>query len=183
MLFGGFSSILGGLIGVGQVQVRILIAYSSISHWGWIIGMLGVSLRGSTSYFFLYSVISVYLFYFFSCRSSWRVGYVAGVRGFFLVFGLLSLGGLPPLSGFVPKLIGIQVLSRGPFPVLLFFLIIGSILSLYYYLRFLFVSFVHLSRFYVFFSFSKFLRLSVGVSLVVFLLGFPFYEVFFYLIK
>lgn len=34
VLLGCFSSVLGGVIGVGQVQVRVLMAYSSISHWG-----------------------------------------------------------------------------------------------------------------------------------------------------
>ena len=110
------------------------------------------------------------------------MGYVRGTGGLLLVFGLLSLGGLPPLRGFIPKLIGIQALSACSFPFLLFFLIIGSLLSLYYYLRFLFISFVHSSGFYSLFRFSKFSRVSVGFSLVVFLLGFPFYEVFFYLL-
>ncbi len=34
ILVGLFSSILGGLLGIGQVQVRAIIAYSSIGHWG-----------------------------------------------------------------------------------------------------------------------------------------------------
>jgi NADH-quinone oxidoreductase subunit M len=103
VFFGCFSSVLGGLMGVGQVQVRILMAYSSISHWGWILGLLGFSVIGSFSYFLFYFFISFLLFYFFGCQGSWRVGGVVGLSGLFLMVGLLSLGGLPPLRGFVPK--------------------------------------------------------------------------------
>lgn len=34
LLLGCVSSVWGGVMGIGQVQVRILISYSSISHWG-----------------------------------------------------------------------------------------------------------------------------------------------------
>lgn len=34
LIFGVLSSLVGGLLGIGQVQVRLLIAYSSIGHWG-----------------------------------------------------------------------------------------------------------------------------------------------------
>lgn len=32
--FGVLSRLVGGISGIGQVQVRLLMAYSSISHWG-----------------------------------------------------------------------------------------------------------------------------------------------------
>jgi len=47
---------------------------------------------------------------------------------------LLSIGGLPPLLGFLPKLVALGVLLRyHPFAVLV--LILGSLMNLGYYLR------------------------------------------------
>lgn len=34
LLFGALSSLVGGFIGIGQVQLRFLMSYSSIAHWG-----------------------------------------------------------------------------------------------------------------------------------------------------
>lgn len=136
------SSVLGGFMGIGQVQVRIMMAYSSISHWGWVVGLVGVSVISSFCYYFFYFVISVCVFYFLAQQGRWRLGYLSGFGGVILVLGFLSLGGMPPMTGFVPKLLGIQVLSSGFLFVILSFLILGSLLRLYYYLRFLFVFFV-----------------------------------------
>jgi len=60
-------------------------------------------------------------------------------------------------------------------------LILGSLLRLYYYLRFLFVIFLSLGFAYKNFS-AKFVSFSVPVGLLVFIGGFPFYEVFFYVL-
>ena len=48
---------------------------------------------------------------------------------------ILSLGGLPPLTGFMPKLIILQQLTAGALAVLATIATLGSLISLYYYLR------------------------------------------------
>jgi NADH:ubiquinone oxidoreductase subunit 2 (subunit N) len=47
---------------------------------------------------------------------------------------LLSLGGLPPLTGFVPKWMSIEILSNSN-PYILVILIAGAIINLYFYLN------------------------------------------------
>jgi len=47
---------------------------------------------------------------------------------------LLSLAGIPPLTGFIGKWIGLMVLSNGKIYVVGFVLLIGSLLNLFYYL-------------------------------------------------
>jgi NADH:ubiquinone oxidoreductase subunit 2 (subunit N) len=75
----------------------------------------------------------------------------------------------------------LQVVSGSCFWFLLGFLILGSVLSLYYYLRFLFIFFVVVRGVYIV-DFLKFFRLSIGLGMSFFLLGFPFYECFFYIL-
>lgn len=130
-------------------------------------------------YYFFYVLVTSFLFYFLSCVGVWRLGQVGGVGSFYVMGGFLSLAGIPPLRGFLGKWIGIQVLIGFGGYFLCFFLILGAVLSLYYYLRFLFVFFLRGGFFYSL-GFNKFYRFGIGLGLVVFVGGFPFYEVFYY---
>lgn len=47
---------------------------------------------------------------------------------------LISLAGLPPITGFIPKILAIIILSQYSAP-LIFILIIGSLINLYFYLN------------------------------------------------
>nr|YP_003001956.1 NADH dehydrogenase subunit 2 [Lineus viridis]ACO40324.1 NADH dehydrogenase subunit 2 [Lineus viridis] len=178
LFLGCLSSVVGGLMGIGQVQVRVLMAYSSISHWGWILGLLSFSFLCSFFYFFVYFFITVVLFYFLSCQNLARTLNIKGVLGSFTMVGFLSLGGLPPMTGFLPKWVGLQLVCSYSSFFLLSFLVVGSLLSLYYYLSFLFVFFVENSGSYFFYH-KKFFGLLMGMGLVFLALGFPFYEFFY----
>ena len=61
------------------------------------------------------------------------VTYFWGVNSLYIITFLLSLGGLPPLRGFAAKLVGVLLLM-GESRVLAFFLVVGSLLRVYYYL-------------------------------------------------
>ena len=55
-----------------------------------------------------------------------------------IILLLLSLGGLPPLTGFAPKLVALQTLAQSNQPILSIFLVLGSLLNLRYYLNLFF---------------------------------------------
>ncbi len=55
------------------------------------------------------------------------------VLAIIIVIALLSLAGIPPLTGFIPKLIVIFKLIETNF-ITLVFLLIGAYINLYYYL-------------------------------------------------
>lgn len=97
---------------------------------------------GSLFYYGVYFLISVSLFYFFYVRGLRRVNQISFRDICFMFIGFLSLGGLPPLRGFVIKIVGVQsmLLERNLF--WLGGLILGSLLSLFYYLNFLFILFL-----------------------------------------
>lgn len=48
---------------------------------------------------------------------------------------LLSLGGLPPLTGFIPKWLILQELASQGFPIVATIIALAALLSLYFYLR------------------------------------------------
>jgi NADH:ubiquinone oxidoreductase subunit 2 (subunit N) len=75
---------------------------------------------------------------------------------FFL--SLLSLGGLPPLLGFFPKMAVLRIIIETNFFSPLIFLILGSLLSLSYYLNLFFSSYISSTGNYkqrIYFIFDK----------------------------
>nr|YP_010146839.1 NADH dehydrogenase subunit 2 [Yininemertes pratensis]QQP01068.1 NADH dehydrogenase subunit 2 [Yininemertes pratensis] len=179
LVFGCFSAVVGGLMGVGQVQLRLLMAYSSISHWGWILSLVAFSFLGSLCYYFFYFLLSFFIFYLLSVFGLWRFSQVSGLFSVVLVFGFLSLGGLPPLTGFVPKWLGLQGVIFGGGVFVVGFLLLGSVLGLYYYLNFVFVVFLGCGEGYLKSGFSAYSGV-VCVGLGFFCLGLPFYDVVFW---
>nr|WJK73076.1 NADH dehydrogenase subunit 2 [Desbruyeresia cf. marianaensis] len=144
-LVGSGSSLIGGLGGMNQTQIRALLAYSSIGHLGWIVFGMVHSSWVMKVYFSIYVLISFCIFmslwYLNSKVSKSLSGLVhLGFFGFSIMVMLLSLGGLPPLLGFIPKWVVILMSMEfmlWPFTALL---ILGSLMSLFYYLS-LFFSF------------------------------------------
>nr|QIZ12552.1 NADH dehydrogenase subunit 2 [Nuttallochiton mirandus] len=141
MLFLVFmSSFFGGVGGVNQTSIRSILAYSSILHMGWLMGASMVSINFCFVYFSMYSgvlgcIIAVLWFeesynnYGFLNIYSWESS-----GRLFLVFMLLSLGGMPPLLGFFGKwLVLVSLMGQGQI-LLSLMLVSGSMVSLYYYL-------------------------------------------------
>ena len=137
------SSLVGGIGGINQTNLRALLAYSSIGHVGWLALLTQVSALTTALYFFIYICISVPLFLLLwlinrsgiaqtASISSWPQQYSTGVALLFL-----SLGGIPPLTGFLAKWLAIQTLHQLRL-IITGALIGGALLSLYYYLIFFF---------------------------------------------
>nr|YP_010890372.1 NADH dehydrogenase subunit 2 [Stenothyra glabra]USN91690.1 NADH dehydrogenase subunit 2 [Stenothyra glabra] len=146
-LLSGGSSLMGGVGGMNQTQLRALVAYSSIGHLGWILYAVMHSSWAMKSYFSIYVIISVCIFVslWYSNMNSMknmnsRLSNLLSMNSVLLMF--LSLGGLPPLLGFISKWIVIGVGTQGISWVFMGVLITGSLLSLFYYLSLFFSLFL-----------------------------------------
>lgn len=138
---GRVNAIIGGIIGLNQSKMRRIMAYSSIGHIGWMLRLASINLPLSTIvYFFTYCILILPLFFIFNLLNIYstlsinKVILVGPTLIFIVSILFLSLGGLPPLTGFVPKLITIFLLMSIS-SVFILFLILGSILNLYFYLN------------------------------------------------
>nr|QHD26817.1 NADH dehydrogenase subunit 2 [Melo melo] len=137
------SSMVGGLGGMNQTQVRALLAYSSIGHLGWIV--FG-ALHGEwvmKVYFSIYLLISLSIFMSLLYVDIKVMMNLDSMKNYSfmqlsVMLLLLSLGGLPPLLGFVSKWVVITVGMSGSFYLFLGLLILGSLMSLFYYLSLFF---------------------------------------------
>nr|WNH37991.1 NADH dehydrogenase subunit 2 [Gobiidae sp.] len=138
---GVFSAFVGGLGGLNQTQLRKVLAYSSITHLGWMFIILGFSRNMAVLAFMAYTIMTSALFLslnFFSVKTinglstSWSKCRVLATS---IPFTLFSLGGLPPFAGFLPKWMIIQQLLNEGLPEFALVLAFASLLSLYFYLR------------------------------------------------
>nr|YP_778722.1 NADH dehydrogenase subunit 2 [Phocarctos hookeri]ANN02982.1 NADH dehydrogenase subunit 2 [Phocarctos hookeri]CAJ56911.1 NADH dehydrogenase subunit 2 [Phocarctos hookeri] len=135
------SVLVGGWGGLNQTQLRKILAYSSIAHMGWITIimmynptlmllnlMIYITMTLGTFMLFMYNSSTTTL----SLSHTWNK--LPLMTSLILVL-MLSLGGLPPLSGFVPKWLIIQELTKNDMIVLPMFMAITALLNLYFYMR------------------------------------------------
>nr|YP_009773415.1 NADH dehydrogenase subunit 2 [Dendrochiton gothicus]QIZ12629.1 NADH dehydrogenase subunit 2 [Dendrochiton gothicus] len=134
------SSLFGGVGGVNQTSLRALMAYSSILHMGWMLAGASVSWMVCFIYFFFYCLILVFFVLLLITEESLNMSQFNNIFLWdghsrnYLVFMLLSLGGMPPMLGFFSKwLILMGLLSFGNVLIVMI-LAVGSMASLYYYL-------------------------------------------------
>lgn len=148
-IFAILSMILGNLVAITQTSMKRMLAYSSISQIGYIlIGVIIGNLQGYTSmtiYVFFYIFMNLGTFasiILFSLRTGTdNIRDYAGLYikdpflSLSLTLCLLSLGGLPPLTGFFGKLYLFWCGWQSGFYFLVFIGLITSVISLYYYLK------------------------------------------------
>nr|YP_010710223.1 NADH dehydrogenase subunit 2 [Dyscolus oopteroides]WCS91672.1 NADH dehydrogenase subunit 2 [Dyscolus oopteroides] len=141
------STLIGSIGGLNQTSLRKIMAYSSINHLGWMVSSFLNSEMIWIMYFFMYSFISVTLIYMmnyfkiFHLKQMYSFMNKNPIIKFSLLLNLLSLGGLPPFLGFLPKWMLIQYLSSN-YMYLLFFMIMMTLITLFFYLRIAYTSLI-----------------------------------------
>lgn len=132
--------IVGAVGGFNQTSIRKIIAYSSIRHIGWIIIAILIRSRYWIIYFIFYSVLRITVVILINNNSLFYLSQIFSIKiesniKFSLFITILSLGGLPPFLGFMPKWIIIQNCIYFESKILIIIIIITTIITLYFYLR------------------------------------------------
>nr|UJG45552.1 NADH dehydrogenase subunit 2 [Agabus paludosus] len=133
------STLIGSIGGLNQVSLRKILAYSSINHIGWMISSLLNNETLWITYFSIYSIILMTLIMMFNKFNIYFIKQLfylmkkSYLIKFSMMINLLSLGGLPPFLGFLPKWMIIQNLNNYMF--LLLFMIMMTLITLFFYLR------------------------------------------------
>nr|AID22246.1 NADH dehydrogenase subunit 2 [Pseudostegana amnicola] len=142
------SVITGALGGINQTSLRKLMAFSSINHLGWMLMTLNISEMHWMIYFLFYSFLSTSIIFMFNVfklfhfNQMFSLFYNSKTMKFLLFFNFLSLGGLPPFLGFLPKWMVIQQLSMNNNFFLIFFMVLSSLITLFFYLRICYSAFM-----------------------------------------
>nr|QAY81951.1 NADH dehydrogenase subunit 2 [Mimastra sp. REN-2018] len=136
-----FSSIIGGILGINQTSLRKIMAYSSINHIGWMLASMMNFKSIWFLYFFIYSLISlniILIFYIFNIYNLMQLFILFNfdkMIKLLFISNFLSLGGLPPFLGFMPKWMVINNLILNNLYMLSVVLIIFTLITLYFYIR------------------------------------------------
>ena len=152
-----FSMIMGNLLALLQSNIKRMLAYSSIAHIGYLLIVLMVctssdnralAVEAAIYYLVAYTATTIAAFgllTLISCDPSGRENIqLQQVSGLFwrqpllaclMMVALLSLAGIPLTAGFIAKFYLVNAAVSGDHWVLLFSLVAGSSIGIYYYLR------------------------------------------------
>nr|YP_003875564.1 NADH dehydrogenase subunit 2 [Physemacris variolosa]ADD97022.1 NADH dehydrogenase subunit 2 [Physemacris variolosa] len=135
------SITIGAISGLNQSYTKQLMAYSSISHSGWMIASMIISETMWEMYFMIYSTLSTILILIFNKTKSFLLkqmfsyNHMNNSMKMLMMTTLLSIGGMPPFIGFLPKWMIIQSLIENNMTVLILIMVITTMINLIYYLR------------------------------------------------
>jgi NADH-quinone oxidoreductase subunit N len=144
------SLAIGNLVAIVQTNLKRLLAYSTISHMGYLLlGMVGAGAEGyaaSMFYAISYALVGTAAFGVMLAlsRAGFECEQIDDLKGlnqrspwlaFLMLLVMFSLAGVPPLFGFFAKLLVLQAAVQAG---MLWLAIVGAvfaIIGLYYYLR------------------------------------------------
>nr|AFB19549.1 NADH dehydrogenase subunit 2 [Alcippe brunnea] len=135
------STTLGGWMGLNQTQTRKILAFSSISHLGWMTIIISYNPRLTLLNFYLYAMMTAAVFLTLNTTNTTKLSTLmttwtkAPALNAMLFLTLLSLAGLPPLTGFLPKWLIIQELTKQDMISAATAISLLSLLGLFFYLR------------------------------------------------
>nr|QDE13217.1 NADH dehydrogenase subunit 2 [Sardinella melanura] len=135
------STLVGGWGGLNQTQLRKILAYSSVAHLGWMVLVTQMAPHMTLLALVTYIIMTTATFLTLSKVNSTKTITLASAwtkapaLSALACLTLLSLGGLPPLTGFMPKWLILQELSNQGFPITATVIALTALLSLYFYLR------------------------------------------------
>nr|AJS11131.1 NADH dehydrogenase subunit 2 [Pachycephala citreogaster citreogaster] len=135
------STALGGWMGLNQTQIRKIMAFSSISHLGWMTIIIVYNPKLTMLNFYLYVLMTTAVFLTFNSMKILKLPTLMTAwtktpsLSAILLLTLLSLAGLPPLTGFLPKWLIIQELTKQDMASAATIISLLSLLGLFFYLR------------------------------------------------
>nr|YP_010117754.1 NADH dehydrogenase subunit 2 [Terapon theraps]QPN00048.1 NADH dehydrogenase subunit 2 [Terapon theraps]UNI91578.1 NADH dehydrogenase subunit 2 [Terapon theraps] len=135
------STLIGGWGGLNQTQLRKILAYSSIAHLGWMILVLQFVPSLTLLTLLTYFIMTFSTFLVFKLNNAKTINSLAiswaktPVLMALTPLILLSLGGLPPLTGFMPKWLILQELTKQGLAPTATIAALSALLSLFFYLR------------------------------------------------
>nr|AHY87182.1 NADH dehydrogenase subunit 2 [Gymnoris superciliaris] len=135
------SAALGGWMGLNQTQIRKILAFSSISHLGWMAIIIVYNPKLTLLNFYLYALMTATVFLTLNSIKVLKLSTLMTAwtkvpsLNAMLLLTLLSLAGLPPLTGFLPKWLIIQELTKQDMAPAATIISLLSLLGLFFYLR------------------------------------------------
>nr|ABF57602.1 NADH dehydrogenase subunit 2 [Eurydactylodes symmetricus] len=132
---------LGGWMGLNQTQIRKIMAFSSIAHMGWMFTALAMNPNLTLLTLLMYIMLTTAMFtslMMVTSKTLLDLGTTWPQTPALLsitMLTLMSLGGLPPLTGFMPKWLILKELTASNLTVVSILMALSTLPSLFFYLR------------------------------------------------
>nr|YP_010933569.1 NADH dehydrogenase subunit 2 [Aegialites californicus]WKT09012.1 NADH dehydrogenase subunit 2 [Aegialites californicus] len=135
------SLIISTLMSFNQISLRKIMAFSSINHISWMICAMMTSFSIWLIYLMIYMLINLNILLIFKFTNSFYLNQFTNNSNYnkliklSIIINFLSLGGLPPFIGFLPKWLTINWLILNNFFMITFIVILFTLIMLYIYIR------------------------------------------------
>nr|BAX77937.1 NADH dehydrogenase subunit 2 [Homonota fasciata] len=146
LMIGVLSALTGGLMGLNQTQTRKIMAFSSIAHMGWLMAATTIGPNLMTLTLLTYIIMTTAMFIALNTTTTKTLLDLSTMWSntptlqLTTLANLLSLGGLPPMTGFLPKLLILKTLTTKTLTPLGTTLIMSSLPSLFFYVRMTYIA-------------------------------------------
>nr|AYW52168.1 NADH dehydrogenase subunit 2 [Anthicidae sp. 1 ACP-2013] len=137
------SLTISSIMSLNQVSLRKIMAFSSINHMAWMLAAMSSSFQTWTIYLMVYMIITLNLTYMFNLNKTFYINQLMNFLNqnktlkFSVMINFLSLGGLPPFLGFLPKWLTINSLAQNNMFTISVILIMLTLIMLFVYIRLL----------------------------------------------
>lgn len=144
------SMAIGNIAAIAQTNIKRMLAYSTISHMGFLLlGFISADANGySSSLFYVIAYVLMTLGTFamimLLCRSGFEAENISDFKGlskrnpwyaFITLLLMFSLAGIPPMIGFYAKLAVLQAVVNAGYVWLAVAAVLFSLIGAFYYLR------------------------------------------------
>lgn len=149
-MLAALSLLAGNLIAIAQTNIKRMLAYSTISHMGFVVmGILAGTQAGyaaSMFYIITYAIIAMggFAIVILLSQGNYEADQLSDLKGlstrhpwyaFMMMLFLFSMAGVPPTVGFYAKFAVIQAVVDVNIIWLAVFAVVMSVIGAYYYLR------------------------------------------------
>nr|YP_009092128.1 NADH dehydrogenase subunit 2 [Aquatica leii]AHA46882.1 NADH dehydrogenase subunit 2 [Aquatica leii] len=131
--------IISSIMSMNQVSIRKLMAFSSINHMGWMLAAMIMEKTIWIIYFMVYSFITINIAYMM--KNTYYLSQLfpylntSPMMKMFFMLNFLSLSGIPPFLGFLPKWMVIQTMVMNKMFMLSMIMIAFTLIMIYIYMR------------------------------------------------
>nr|YP_010480548.1 NADH dehydrogenase subunit 2 [Trichomalopsis sarcophagae]UVN15273.1 NADH dehydrogenase subunit 2 [Trichomalopsis sarcophagae] len=141
-----FTSIYSSIKGLSQMNLKFIYCYSSMIQMSWVIILMIFNEMMMMNYLLIYFIISLSMCMVFNNYNINNLINISMLKFnniiiyYFMNFSIFSLASIPPMFGFMMKLMLMKELFNLLPVLMLIIMIMGSLISMFFYLRLLFMN-------------------------------------------
>nr|UPL65946.1 NADH dehydrogenase subunit 2 [Mystilus priamus] len=134
------STLSGSILGLNHNSIRKIMAYSSINHLGWLMMCSVMYKKLWMMYMLLYTLLTTMMCFHFKYYNilyinQFNMKPIKMMEKMSMLFLMLSMGGMPPFLGFLPKWISLEYMIMSNEYTLMLVMMLSSLITMVYYMR------------------------------------------------